>query len=343
MTPEGRGQNVPPIVLLVGTEAWLQEEAVRRLIAQCVAPSTAALDAITFTGDEASPATILAAARTPPLAGPRRLVVVRGVGEVDAEALEWLRTYAEAPTLSTCLVVVLTQPLPPALKGALKTVAVEIPCQPLKGGALVAWVRESLQRRWRKTIGPEAVQALLARVGPDLGALTQRLEHVALYVGARPTITGQDVQAIVGWSVEDRVFAVVDAAIRRDRVSALRITRRLLEEEGVAPEELLGALGHHLRRVWHAVRRLDAGESPREAVQAVGVPWYVQEPFTRLITRLTVTSATVALERLLEADHKLKSGGAPPWAVLEPCVWELAGAAGVPQAAAGAVPGTRLK
>lgn len=316
-------------MLCVGSEAWLREDAIRALAAQCVTRGAAALDAATFTAGEDDPEAIVAAARTLPLASRRRLIVARGPWPATLDCLGWLVRYATAPTPTTCLVVELAesvplevrQPLRAAPSGALK----EICCQPLKGGALLAWVRQRLQRTTGKVLDPQAAQQLLARVGSELSAVAQALEQVALYVGDRRQVTAQDVAALVGWSVEERVFAVVDAVIRQDRATALRVTRRLLEEEGVAPEELLGALGKHLRRLWAVARQVAMGASHQQAVQQAGVPWHAQEPLRRLAARTSLAVATAALEQLVESDRQLKSGSATPGHLLERCVWELAG------------------
>jgi len=315
--------SVPLIVVCVGTEAWLRDEAIRACADQCLAAGAASLDAVSFTADGLDPQAVLEAARTPPLASPRRLVVVRGPLEPRDDAFGWLIRYAHAPNPSTCLVVEFAAPPTGALRAALRPVARDVPCHPLTGGALAAWIRHRMQRAGAKTLTPEGAQALVARVGHDLSALAQMVEQLALYVGPRAQVTAQDVVALVGWSVEERVFAVVDAAIAQDRATALRVTRRLLEESGVTPEELLGALGKHLRRLWQAVRLVERGTSPPEAAQAVGVPWHAQAPHLRLLARTSSSAVAATLEALVETDRLLKTG-ANGTDLLEPCVWELA-------------------
>lgn len=312
-----------PIVACVGTEPWLRDEAVRAVTAQCAAD--AAVDTSVMFLGETPPGAILDAARTLPLASPRRVVVVRGAVDAAKGGLDWFVRYARRPTPTTCLVVAFDEALPAELRAAPAGTIQEIPCQPLKAGALVAWLRQRALRAAGKTLAPEAAQALAARTGPDLSRLAQLIDQLALFVGARAQITSQDVTALVGWSVEERVFAVVDAAVRRDRAAALRITRRLLEEDGAAPEEVLGALGKHVRRLWQVARRREAGASPQQAVQAAGVPWSAQAAWMPLASRLSPATATRALERLLETDGQLKTGAGTPLALLEPYVWELAG------------------
>lgn len=290
---------LPRLLLCLGTDAWLRQEAVRAGLAQGITAGAEAFDQQTLPAEPWDPQVVMAALQTLPMASPRRLVVLDGW--LTAEGLAWLTQYAKAPAPSACLVVALEEPPSGALRAALASagpgVVREVSCRPLQGGALIAWIRQRMSQTSGKTMTPEAAQALVARVGPDLAGLAQLVDQLALYVGERASVTAQDVTALIGWSVEERTFAIVDAALARDRVTAIRITHQLLEEHGVAPEEVLGVLGWHLRRLW--TRR------PRAAAEA--------------------------LEALVETDRLLKTGTVNSTALVERCVWELAG--GRPQAA----------
>ena len=318
-TPTAAGPA--PIVVCVGPESWLRDEAVRRLTEQCIAPGAAAMDTVSFLADDAEPGRIVDAARTPPFLSSRRLVLVRGPLPTDEEALGWLIRYARQPAPSACLVVEFEESPAPSVQAALKGVAQLVECASLTGGRLVAWIRQ----RARKTITPAAVETLIARAGHELATLAQLLEQLALAIGDRPEVTEDDVAGLIGWSAEERVFAIVDALIARDRATALRVTRRLLEEEGVSPEELLGALSKHLRRIWRVAYAIEHGASSQAAMQQASVHWRAQASVARLVGRTRSAALTPALEALLEVDRQLKTGSATPAALLEPCVWELAG------------------
>jgi len=293
---------LPPILLCVGTDVWLRQEAVRGCLAQGVTAGAEAFDQQTIPAEPWDPQAVMAALQTLPMTSPRRLVVLDGF--LAAEGLAWLARYAKAPAPapSACLIVTLEEPPSGTLRTALASAGPgavrEVSCRPLQGGALVAWIRQRISQTSRKTITSDAAQALVARAGADLAGLAQLVDQLALYVGERASVTAQDVTALIGWSVEERTFAIVDAALARDRATAIRITHQLLEEHGVAPEEVLGVLGWHLRRLWK--RR------PRAAAEA--------------------------LEALVETDRLLKTGTVNSTALVERCVWELAG--GRPQAAA---------
>lgn len=323
----GRAERIPALVLCIGPEPWFREEAIRRLTAICLAPGAQALDLVTVEAEGLEPGAVLAAARTPPFASPRRLIVIRGELPVAAASLGWLIAYARQPSPTACVVAAFAEPPAAEVQQAAGPSVQVIPCRPLAAGGLVAWTRQRMQQRFQKTLAPDAAQQLVDRLGTDLSAMAHTLESLALTVGSAGTITAEDVTALVGWSAEERVFAVVDHAIRRDRVAALRVTRRLLTELGVKPEELVGALGKHLRRLWQVARQIEQGVSPSSALQRAGVPRAVQGAWGSLVRQVRAAPVEIALARLAETDRLLKTGGATPLAVLEPFVWELAGQA----------------
>ena len=74
----------------------------------------------------------------------------------------------------------------------------------------------------KKSIGDEALGELVSNVGPNLRQLTSEVEKLALYVGARPQINVDDVNAIVTRNKQARAFALGDALGDRDLPRLLR-------------------------------------------------------------------------------------------------------------------------
>ena len=74
----------------------------------------------------------------------------------------------------------------------------------------------------KKSIGDEALSELVNNVGPNLRQLTSEVEKLALYVGARPQINVDDVDAIVTRNKQARAFALGDALGDRDLPRLLR-------------------------------------------------------------------------------------------------------------------------
>jgi DNA polymerase-3 subunit delta len=77
-------------------------------------------------------------------------------------------------------------------------------------------------RALRKEITPEAQARLVTSVGPNSRQLYSETEKLALYVGTRPQINVEDVDAIVTRSKQSRAFALGDALGERNLHKALR-------------------------------------------------------------------------------------------------------------------------
>ena len=91
--------------VLIGDDPWLIARTVGALVDQTVPKAERAfnLDVLEV---KAGAAAIVAAARTLPMMGKRRLVLVRDAETLGAEGLEHLRKYLDDPSPETVLVLV---------------------------------------------------------------------------------------------------------------------------------------------------------------------------------------------------------------------------------------------
>src|SRR6185437_17123261 len=109
------------------------------------------------------------------------------------------------------------------------------------------WLLERA-RRYKKTLRPEAAGWLVQQAGEGLRLLDQELIKSGAYVGERPGIELEDVQASFGYSKAGSSFEWLAAIRRRSGPQALRLLETLLEE-GEEPLKLL-ALASKVLRDW---------------------------------------------------------------------------------------------
>lgn len=88
------------------------------------------------------------------------------------------------------------------------------------------WARRAIRAR-QKEIAQDALAELVTRVGPNSRQLDNEVEKLTLYVGARPTISLEDVSSICSRNKAARAFALGDALGDRDLP---RLLARLDEE-----------------------------------------------------------------------------------------------------------------
>jgi DNA polymerase-3 subunit delta len=275
-----------------------------------------------YAGDKGvTPATIVESAKTLPMMGDRRVVVVlRGerlfkpkrrarteedvedpddgepAGEVDA-----LTDYVGAPEPLTTLAIVASDVnRTTRLYKALQKRATIVECWGLKaarGGRVdlrdAARQAEQLVKRAAADAGqqiePSAARLIAERAGTDIATLRGDVERLLLYAAGKPKIELKDVREVVSAETAQDDWAVTNAIQRGDTADALKQVALALDA-GVVPYKLLGQLA-----------------------------WFVRE-------RLVLSDARrvpVAIEALFRTDLDLKTSGGDSRVLLERLVVEL--------------------
>jgi DNA polymerase III subunit delta len=282
------------------------------------------LERMYATDRSVTPAAIVESARTFPMMGDRRVVIVlraekilkpkrRGKAVEEEELtteddeptgdVDVLETYVKAPEPRTTLVFVGTDvDRTRRLYKALQKNATIVECWGLKGAKdarldlrQVARTAETLVRQAVADAGQQidsaAARLVAERAGTDIATLRGDLDRLLLYTAGKPKIDLKDVQEVVSAETAQDDWAVTTAIQRRDTAEALRQVGLALESGGV-PYMILGQLG------WFVREKLPAADPRR-------VP--------------------AAVEALFRSDVELKSSGGDPRVLLERLVVELCG------------------
>ncbi len=328
--------RVPRLLLIHGSEPLLVDELLERLAAAVLAdPASAAWNREVLYADAATPDAVVSAGLALPLFGGRRLVLVRGIGQVPAKAIERLRSAIDGarrgpggwPAEGTTLVFVAGEL---DRRGAALRLAGEgieaLEVRPPSGRAVVGWLRERA-RAVGLDLAPQAAEALIALVGEDLGRLASELEKAALFAGDDRRVTEEVVRALAGESRVRQYWELTQALEEGDRARALSVLDRLLLA-GEEPTVLVARIAEHARDLW----RVQAGlAARRDARQIATLLPRRRPPFAveRLMARAEAVrpdGVSAALRRCFEADRRLKSGGGEARALLTALVADLAGA-----------------
>ena len=271
-----------------------------------------------------TPASIVESARTFPMMGDRRVVIVlraekilkpkrRGKAveedELTAEDdepsgdVDVLEAYVKAPEPRTTLVFVAADvDRSRRLYKAIQKNATIVECWGLKGSKdvrldlrQVARTAEALVRQAVADAGQQidaaAARLVAERAGTDIATLRGDVDRLLLYAAGKPKIDLNDVKEVVSAETAQDDWAVTTAIQRRDTAEALKQVALALESGGV-PYMILGQLG------WFVREKLPAADPRR-------VP--------------------AAVEALFRTDVELKSSGGDPRVLLERLIVELCG------------------
>ncbi len=299
-----------PIYVLHGKDAFLRDEARRRVVSQVLGPADpqgclAVFDAA------AELVSVLDELRTLPFLAPHRVVVVREAEAFVSAHREALEKYFDAPVATATLILeVGAWPGNTKLAKKLPAVGELIECSGPEGPQLIAWIHNAVQQAG-KTIAPDAASLLAEWIGPDLATLTGEVEKVTTYVGDQPDVTVQDVSAVVAASVSPEAFAVTNAITVGDTRAALQATAAALRTRG-AEFAMLGQIAWHLRRALRVIQDVAAGQNPATAMKSARV-FYGQREFQAMLRRRGRRKLRQDVRRLLAADLGMKTGrGALP-------------------------------
>lgn len=338
-----------PVYAIFGGEDFLRAQAIREVTREVLGDSPEARCSMAFVecdGETADIAAVLDECQTPSLLAPLRLVCVRnadslvsrkppesgeatdaagsrGAGRKTRRPLsnrELLEKYLQSPSPSGVLVLECQSwPANTKLYKLVDQIGRNIPCdKPRYRTDLYKWVAEQARRAHGCDLEFAVAERLVDLVGDSMGLLDSELGKLATYVAPRHTITIEDVEALVGATREEKIFAITDAIAQCDAPRALALWEQVLSTDRDAPYRAVGGLAYGFRRLAEGRRLLDQGVPPATAVKAVK-PWARPQEvpeIKRQLDRFTLREWHDHLAQLLKIDDASKSGlGDVPTAV----------------------------
>lgn len=311
-----------PVYVLVGNEQLLIERAVDAVRKAAESTGVPGFNVEVFDGKSVEAANVISAARTLPMMGAKRFVLVRHVDAMTPTEQTNLAEYLDDPSESTCLVLTAA-----ALDGraklarAAKKMGYLAETGPLRGRELREFVRAEASERGHN-IAPQAIESLLDAVGEDLSAIDDALERLSLFVGAGQRIDVEAVTMCVTRIRVESIWSLVDAIGLKDRRRGLAAAQSLLADRE-PPLRLLAMVARQLRIVARMRQALSEGLRPQEAAKRAGAPPFKAGDLTESARRFTAESLGKAFALVAEADRALKSSKRPPDVILQDAVLEL--------------------
>ena len=317
---------IDPVYYMHGDEDILKDEAVREIADRVLDPAMRAfnLDQPDTAGLDAE--RLHALLNTPPMLAERRVVVLRGVGQLQRRprAREALLRYLAAPSADTVLVMVDPAPDPAKEKPRDKqSLANDFP--PTITTVTVDRLPPERVQRWighrAGTLGvaleDEAATHLAGALDNELGVIAQELDKLAVAVSGR-SVTRADVEGLIGIRHGETLQDLAAAALERRANVAARLVAPVLAQSGVSGVRIVTALGTALLGTAIARAELDRGTPPARAEAVVfrqimasrpsGLPKWKEAAaqWVRWARGWRATELRRALRAALTADAMLK-------------------------------------
>lgn len=331
---EARAGKLRPVYLVVGEESYLEAEVLAAFKSAALVGGVPGLNDDRFVAGEVEVDKVLAAARTLPMLGKRRFVVVRALErwepregadgkETGKQSLDRLGDYAKDPVPTTTLVLVAS-----GLDKRRRLVTLArndgfiVSCEALARGDLPRFVQEKVRERGCR-IAHDVADAVAELTGPELSQVADAVERVCLYVGTGGEVTEAAVAECVVRLRPSTVWELVGAVGRRDAGAALAALDQVYDpaDRGI---RLVGLLAWSTRQLVKFEAATRAGLGAQEAAVRAGAPPFKARELAQQVRGLSGSDLARFLVRLAGVDAELKGGSRrPPKSSLERLILDL--------------------
>ena len=300
------GKAPSPVYVIYGSDEFLRSQYKSEMTSEALGDADPQM-CMTEYDSSAELASVLDDLRTLPLLGSRRLVVVDRADDFISAHRQALEEYLASPCPTTSLML-----LPRSFPGntrlakVVARIGVKADCAAPNAGKVASFIRDGAKSLGRQ-IDPPAADLMIQWLGNDLARVQSELAKLALYTEGRPTITVEDVSAVVVATAGITPWVLSDALAAGDVPVALDALDRLLTRSG-EEYRVLGLIGWHLRRVLKAKQMQAAGRGEGEILKAVKVFGAGRAPFQQLLARCSLHEVCSDFRELIRADLAIKTG-----------------------------------
>jgi DNA polymerase-3 subunit delta len=240
-----------PIYWFEGEEEYYIDELVDYAEHHILPPSETAFNLSIFYGKDALWTEVINACRKYPMVGERQVVLLKEAQQM--REIDKLEAYIENPLASTILVVSYKEKKIDGrsrMAKLLKEKAELFSTKKMYDNQLPEWTSDLVKSKGY-TIAPKALMLLVEHVGNDLSRIDNELDKILINLGARKTITEDDIELYVGVSKEYNIFELQDAMVRKDLAKAIRIVQYFEANPKAAPiQMILPALYNFFSKVY---------------------------------------------------------------------------------------------
>jgi DNA polymerase-3 subunit delta len=296
---------IKPVYALVGTDAFLQTQRLKEIVAQLPAGA----QRIDVDGERAELSDVLDELRSFAMFGGAKVVVVASADAFLTRYREQLETYCDHPADSATLVLRLNSL--PANQRIYKIIAKRgevTKCAPPADREIVPWIINRAKGTHKLAITPAAAEMLKDLIGDDLGRMDNELAKLALQCEGGRADVGE-VQTSVAFQREQEMWNMTDEIAAGQATAALRRWRQLVQMDSSAEFRAVTWLGMWLEKAIKALAMKKRGSDAFAIARELKI-WPAEKgtAFVRTAQQLGEDGLYRALNLLVEVDHQSKSG-----------------------------------
>lgn len=327
-----RQNNIAPVYLLFGTEAFLINETKQLLLRTILKDEEREFNFSSYDLEETSIDEALEDAETFPFLGEKKIVFLHNPLFLTAEKkkekvehnLSKLEAYLHQPAPYTVLVI--SAPYEKLderkkITKELKKNAAIVEAKKLNEHELNNWLKERVKSNGID-ITQEAIDLMLALVGTNLFMLTSEVDKLALYANGQQTIDAELVDKLVSRSLEQNVFTLIDKIVQRKLEEALRIYYDLLKQNE-EPIKILALIAGQFRLIYQVKELSRRGYGQQQIAGFIKTHPFRVKLAAAQAGKFTDEELTSFIRMLADADYQMKTGGMNKSLLVEMLLFKL--------------------
>ena len=306
--------------LIIGDDPYIREKEEIRLRDKFLSSSELDLNYSVFSSEEVSG--IMDSLGTLPFLADKRVILVKDVHLISVESAASILTYLEKPT-DTSVLVLSADSAFRKNKSYNKISKLTDAVNADKPDALTVkkWIRAFFKKE-NVEVSQDAVDLIVSLKGTDTAAVKIELDKLLAFSGGEK-VEAPHVEKLVGRSVTETVFKLVDAINSKDTAWAFRILEDLYDQKQKHPV-ILGYLAWYTRMMQKIKLLASQGVSSGRMASEIGKSPGQTRHLEAQSRKYSPERIGKWISLLMEADEDLKkTSGKTPNLVMEILIVEL--------------------
>lgn len=305
------------LYLFYGKETFLLTETIRLLVKEAIREDENEFSYSVYDLEETELDAAVEDAETMPFIGERRVVIAKNPYFLTSEKkkekvehrFEKFEQYIKNPAPFTVFVLFLPHEKLDERKKLTKQIkknATVVEMNSFSEEETVGWIKEKAKQE-NIEIEEEAVLELMKKTAGNLMVMNKEIDKLCTYVGSGNIITVQTVHELVFRSLEQNVFELIDAVVKKNAEEAFRIYYDLIKmnEE---PVKILSLLAQQFRLLLQVKELAKSGYGQAQIAQNLKVHPFRIKLAMQKSRSFQEEELQNILKSLAETDYEIKSG-----------------------------------
>lgn len=298
-----------PTCLFYGEDEFQKEEFVKRVTASILDTESLPFNLNIYDAKEIDTRVIIDTANTLPFLSKHRVIIINNVESLKEDQINLLAAYSKNPNPNTCLMLLVNKAKLPEEFSGLNSDSKRF--NPLANEELFIWIKNRLKLS-SVDIETDALELIIELTGNNLRIISSELEKLKTYIGKRPIIKKEDVQNLLGISIQNTAFDFIDLIFKEDSSGALKALNSIKTDIERHPPRLIGLILWNFKQILKVKSLLDEGKKDYEIFQAVRMKRKTTSDFIRQARKLNLKNLRRIFKLLLDLDLSLKRSKVSP-------------------------------